>query len=80
MLECCSSFFVPFKILFIVRGYWGRRGTQAHLEKLDPEDSLGRLDLLDHLELGILDLKDLKALKEFRDNKEILEIQVSFKN
>lgn len=53
--------------------------TRAHLERVDPEDSSGRLDLLDHLELGLLDLKDLKALKEFQENKEILEIQVSLK-
>lgn len=80
MLGCGTSFMAPFMILFIVRGHWGRRVTQARSERVDPEDSKGRLDLLDHLELGLLDIKDLKALKEFRDNKEILEIQVSFKN
>lgn len=65
--------------MFIVRGHWGRRATQAHLGREDPGDALDSLDLLDHLELGIQDLKDLKALKEFQDNKEILEIQVRLK-
>lgn len=44
------------------------------MERVDPEDSQGRLDLPDHSELGLLDLKDPKALKEFQGNKEILEI------
>lgn len=33
-----KSFIAPFNILFIVRGYWGRRVTQVHLERVDPED------------------------------------------
>lgn len=65
LLPCSSSFVATSNILFIVRGHWGRRVTQARLGREDPGEALDSLDLLDHSELGLQDLEDLKALKEF---------------